>query len=73
MGKIAVLIFLAFLTVLGFFAVGNKDAIDIKVPFGDIYQIPKIALILLSTIVGALTVLGTNLYNKFNSVANSVK
>ncbi len=57
MGKIAVLIFLAFLTVLGFFAVGNKDAIDIKVPFGDIYQIPKIALILLSTIVGALTVL----------------
>lgn len=57
MGKIAVLIFLAFLTVLGFFAVENKDAVIVKVPFGDIYQVPKIALILLSAIVGSLTVL----------------
>ncbi len=57
MGKIAVLVFLVFLTALGFFAMENKDMVILKIPFGSIYQIPKIALMLLSTIVGALVVL----------------
>ncbi|BCB97179.1 tetratricopeptide repeat domain protein [Dissulfurispira thermophila] len=57
MGKIAILIFLVFLAMLGFFAVENKDIVSIKVPFGSSYEIPKIALILLSTTLGALTVL----------------
>ncbi len=57
MGKLVVFIFLIFLAVLGLFAVENKDVVSIKVPFGDIYEVPKIALILLSTTVGALTVL----------------
>jgi len=57
MGKIAILIFLVFLAVLGFFAVENKDIVSIKVPFGSIYEIPKIALILLSTTLGALLIL----------------
>ena len=49
--------FLIFLTALGFFAVENKDAIIIKIPFGSAYEMPKIALILLSTTIGALTIL----------------
>jgi lipopolysaccharide biosynthesis regulator YciM len=57
MGKIAILIFLVFLAILGLFAVENKDIVSVKVPFGSIYEIPKIALILLSTTLGALTVL----------------
>ena len=57
MGKIAILIFLVFLAILGFFAVENKDIVSIKVPFGSIYEIPKIALILLSTTLGALLIL----------------
>ncbi|MDI6729403.1 MAG: tetratricopeptide repeat protein [Thermodesulfovibrionales bacterium] len=57
MGKIAILIFLVFLAILGFFAVENKDIVSIKVPFGSSYEIPKIALILLSTTMGALAVL----------------
>lgn len=57
MGKIAILIFLLFLGVLGFFAVENKDAVIMKIPFGDAYEIPKIALVLLSSTIGALAVL----------------
>lgn len=53
MGKIAVLVFLIFLAVLGFFAIENKDMVNIKVPFGSIYEVSKIALILLSAISGA--------------------
>ncbi len=57
MGKIAILVFLVFLAVLGFFAVENKDIVSVKVPFGSSYEIPKIALILLSSTVGALAIL----------------
>ncbi|TAN43246.1 MAG: tetratricopeptide repeat protein [Nitrospirae bacterium] len=57
MGKIAILVFLIFLGVLGFFAVENKDIVTLKVPFGDVYEIPKIALILLSSTLGALAIL----------------
>lgn len=57
MGKIAILFFLVFLAILGLFAVENKDIISVKIPFGSFYEIPKIALILLATTLGALTVL----------------
>jgi predicted Zn-dependent protease len=57
MSKIAILIFLAFLAALGFFAMENKDMVLIKVPLGSMYEMPKIALILLSTIAGSLVIL----------------
>lgn len=57
MGKIAIFIFLLFLAALGFFAVENKDVVNIKIPFGAAHDIPKIALILLSSTIGALVVL----------------
>ncbi|MGE5239516.1 MAG: tetratricopeptide repeat protein [Chloroflexota bacterium] len=58
MGKIAVLIFLGFLAALGFLAVENKELVSVKVPFvASVYEMPKIALMLLSSTVGALVVL----------------
>lgn len=57
MGKLVVFIFLVFLAVLGLFAVENKDIVSIKIPFGALYEVPKIAMILLSATVGALTIL----------------
>ncbi len=57
MGKITIFIFLVFLAALGLFAIENKDAVTIKIPFGDIYEIPMIAFIVLSVTVGALSVL----------------
>lgn len=57
MSKIAMLMFLTFLAALGFFAIENKDMVFIKVPFGSLYEMPKIALVLLSTIAGSLVIL----------------
>jgi lipopolysaccharide biosynthesis regulator YciM len=58
MGKAAILIFLLFLAALGFLAVENKEVVSVKVPFvAGVYEMPKIALILLSATVGALVVL----------------
>ncbi|NTU42043.1 MAG: tetratricopeptide repeat protein, partial [Nitrospirales bacterium] len=57
MGKLSVFIFLIFLSALGFFALENKDEVLIKVPFGSIYEISKVALMLLSTTLGALAIL----------------
>lgn len=54
MGKISILIFILFLAVLAFFAMDNKEITTIKIPFGDVYELPKIALIILSSAVGAL-------------------
>ncbi|MFA5353876.1 MAG: tetratricopeptide repeat protein [Thermodesulfovibrionales bacterium] len=57
MGKLSVFIFLLFLTALGFFALENKDSVLIKMPFGGMYEISKVALMLLSTTLGALATL----------------
>ena len=54
MSKIVMLLFLAFLAALGFFAIDNKDMVMLKVPFGSLYEMPKIALIVMSTTIGAL-------------------
>jgi lipopolysaccharide biosynthesis regulator YciM len=57
MGKFGILVFLAFLAALGFFAMENQGMVTIKVPFGSFYQVATVALVLLSTIVGALVIL----------------
>ncbi|MBN2654241.1 MAG: tetratricopeptide repeat protein [Nitrospirae bacterium] len=57
MGKVTIFIFLVFLAVLGFFALENKDTITLKIPFGDVYIMSKVALLLLATTAGALGVL----------------
>jgi lipopolysaccharide biosynthesis regulator YciM len=57
MGKTSLSIFLVFLAVLGLFAFSNKDMVNVTVPFGDTYDMPKIALILICTSLGALAVL----------------
>lgn len=57
MGKLSILIFVLSLAVLALFAIDNKEVTTIKVPFGGVYEIPKIALILLSSAIGALAML----------------
>ncbi|MDI6801019.1 MAG: tetratricopeptide repeat protein [Thermodesulfovibrionales bacterium] len=57
MGKFIILLILIFFAVIGIFAVENKDAVILKIPFGDAYEIPKIAVIIFSTFIGALIVL----------------
>lgn len=54
MGKTSVFIFVLFLAGLAVFAIYNQETITVKVPFSNIYEIPKFALILLSIVVGVL-------------------
>ncbi|MEN2985126.1 MAG: tetratricopeptide repeat protein [Thermodesulfovibrionaceae bacterium] len=53
MSKVYIFLLLVFLVVVGLFAMENKDAILIKIPFGSTYEMPKIGLILLSLSFGA--------------------
>lgn len=53
MSKFFIFLILVFLTVIGLFAMENKDIVILKVPFGASYEIPKIGLILLSLSFGA--------------------
>lgn len=57
MGKIVIFIFLLILGALGLFAMENKEAINIKIPFGANYEISKVAFLILSTTIGALMIL----------------
>ncbi|MFO0754002.1 MAG: tetratricopeptide repeat protein [Thermodesulfovibrionales bacterium] len=57
MGKLSILVFLLFLAALGLVSMENQEMITVKVPFGSLYTVPKVVLILLSTIAGALVVL----------------
>jgi|WetSurMetagenome_2_1015567.scaffolds.fasta_scaffold00151_20 tetratricopeptide (TPR) repeat protein len=57
MGKLSIFVILVFLAALGLFAVENTGSINIKMPFGNEYEMAKIALILLSLVVGAMLVL----------------
>ncbi len=57
MGKLAIFIFILFLFGLGGLAYVNQEVITIKIPFGNIYETPKIVLILFSCVAGAFTML----------------
>ncbi|MBI5639045.1 MAG: tetratricopeptide repeat protein [Nitrospirae bacterium] len=57
MGKLSLLLFVLFLAGLAVFAIHNKEMTTIVIPFSDVYEIPKIGLILLSIVVGALMML----------------
>ncbi len=57
MSKLAVFIFVLFLASLALFAIFNQEATIIKIPFGEAYETPTIALILLSIAIGGLAML----------------
>lgn len=57
MSKVYVIIFILLLGVIALFAIFNQDSTTINIPFGMTYEISTIGLILLSGIVGALTML----------------
>jgi lipopolysaccharide biosynthesis regulator YciM len=57
MGKFSVLVVIVFLGVIAMFSLYNNDATMITIPFGEPVEIPKIGLILISSVFGALTML----------------
>jgi tetratricopeptide (TPR) repeat protein len=57
MSKLAVFIFIIFLAGLAVFAIFNQDVTTVQIPFGQLYETPTIALILLSGTVGAFFML----------------
>ncbi len=57
MSKLAVFIFILFLAALAVFAIFNQEVTTVKVPFGQVYETPTIALILLSGVIGAFLML----------------
>ena len=54
MGKISIFILVLFLAGLSLFAVYNKETINVTIPFGAIYEMPKFAVVLFSIAVGIL-------------------
>ena len=57
MGKFTLLLFVLFLSALGYFAVLNKEPVTFSIAPKTIYEMPKIALILLSFAVGSAATL----------------
>jgi len=57
MNKLSVSLFIIFLGGVALFAIFNQEATTIMIPFGSTYEIPKIALLLISSAVGALVIL----------------
>lgn len=57
MGKLSILIFIIFIGALALLAIDNQEVTTIKIPFGDVYELPKIALILLSSAIGFVVTL----------------
>lgn len=57
MGKLSVLILVLFMTALAIFAIYNKEVTTVGIPGGEVYEIPKFALIVLSMVIGALIAL----------------
>jgi uncharacterized protein HemY len=58
MTKVAFFLLILFLAALGYLAILNQDNITIKLGEQYIYEIPQIALILLSCAIGAISMLG---------------
>lgn len=57
MGKLSILIFILFIGALALLAIDNQELTTIKIPFGAVYELPKIALILLSSAIGFVVTL----------------
>lgn len=57
MSKLSIFIVVLFFGVVALFAINNHEVTTIKVPFGAVYEIPKIALILFSSAIGFLVTL----------------
>ena len=57
MGKFSIFVVIIFLAVIAMFSVFNNDTTSITIPFGEAIEIPKIGLILVSAVFGALTML----------------
>ncbi|MDI1471184.1 tetratricopeptide repeat protein [Thermodesulfovibrio sp. 1176] len=53
MAKLYIFLILIFITIIGLFAVENKESIILKIPFSSYYEMSKIALILISVSFGA--------------------
>ena len=53
MAKLFIFLMLIFITIIGLFALENKESIILKIPFSSAYEMPKIALILISISFGA--------------------
>ncbi len=54
MGKFLTFFFIIFLGILGYFAVLNTETVTIALTESTIYELPKIALIIISSTIGAL-------------------
>jgi tetratricopeptide (TPR) repeat protein len=57
MGKFTLLLFVLFLSALGYFAVLNEEPVTFAIAPKTVYEMPKIALILLSFVVGSAAML----------------
>ncbi|HCC69240.1 MAG TPA: hypothetical protein DEP99_05075 [Nitrospiraceae bacterium] len=57
MGKFAIFLIILFVAALGYLAILNKETVTLRFRPDSIYEIPKIALILFSSALGALTIL----------------
>lgn len=57
MSKLSISIFILFLGAVALFGIFNQEMTTIEVPFGRTYEISKIALLLLSSALGALAML----------------
>ena len=57
MTKLAILLFIIFITALGYLSILNKEPVTLSLGEKHIYEIPKIALILISSALGALAML----------------
>ncbi|GAB4390389.1 MAG: tetratricopeptide repeat protein [Thermodesulfovibrionales bacterium] len=57
MGKLAILVIIIFLGVMAAFAVSNQGSVAVNVPFGDVHEVSKIALVLIASAFGALMTL----------------
>ncbi|TNF55155.1 tetratricopeptide repeat protein [bacterium] len=57
MTKVAVFLLIIFVAVLGYLAILNQESVSIRLSEQHVYDIPQIALILLSTAIGSLSML----------------
>ncbi len=57
MSKLSVFVFILFLIVVGYFAILNKEPVTFKVSTETVYEMPKVALVLMSFAIGCTVML----------------